>query len=76
VKYNLEIDGMVASRELCFVHACSGLSSPEMTTRPRVEEQLSQAYTLTLGDVTGKLEGILPAVPAELVLDLRKLVEY
>src|SRR5450759_1969652 len=48
-------------RELCFTYACSGLPSPDMITRPRVEEQLAHAFTLTLGDVAGRLKGVLPA---------------
>lgn len=48
-------------RELCFTYACSGLPSPDMITRPRVEEQLAHAFTLTLGDVAVRLKGVLPA---------------
>jgi hypothetical protein len=59
-------------RELCFIHAWSGLGAPEWTTRPRVDERLTQSFTLTLGDVASKLDGVLPA---ELILELHKAVE-
>ena len=59
-------------RELCFIYAWSGLPSPELTTRPRVDERLAQSFSLTLGDVANKLDGVLPA---ELVDELRKVVE-
>lgn len=47
-------------RELCMILAWSGLPSRELITRPRVEERLSQAFSLTLGDVASRLEGVLP----------------
>lgn len=48
-------------RGLCIILALSGLPSRDMITRPRVEERLAQAFSLTLGDVAAKLEGVLPA---------------
>lgn len=59
-------------RELCFIFAWSGLPSPEVITRPRVDERLALAYALTLGDVAIKLEGVLPT---ELIDKLREAVE-
>jgi hypothetical protein len=47
-------------RDLCMLWACSELPSPMLITQPRVEELLSRAYALTLGEVIGKLEGVLP----------------
>lgn len=47
-------------RGLCIVLAWTGLPSPDLITRPRVEERLAQAFSLTLGDVSSKLEGVLP----------------
>src|SRR5262249_11750533 len=48
-------------RGLCIVLAMTGLPSRDLVTRPRVEERLAQAYSLTLGDVAGKLDGVLPS---------------
>ena len=47
-------------RELCIVSACSELPPPTLITKPRVEELLSRAFSLTLGEVTAKLEAVLP----------------
>lgn len=59
-------------RGLCMVLAWSGLPSPGLITRPRVEERLALAFSLTLGDVTAKLENVLPA---ELSGDLREALD-
>jgi len=59
-------------RGLCTILAWSGLPSRDLITRPRVEERLAQAFSLTLGDVTTKLEGVLPA---ELSGDLQEAVD-
>ena len=59
-------------RGLCIILAWSGLPSRDLITRPRVEERLAQAFSLTLGDVAAKLEGVLPA---ELVGEVREAVE-
>jgi len=49
-------------RGLCFAVACSGLPlRRDLITRPRIEERLAQAFSLTLGDVAVKLDGVLPA---------------
>lgn len=48
-------------RGLCIILAESGLPSPDLITRPRVQERLAQAFSLTLGDVATKLEDVLPA---------------
>lgn len=48
-------------REVCVVLAYSELPARHLITRPRVEERLAQAFSLTLGDVATKLEGVLPA---------------
>jgi hypothetical protein len=48
-------------RELCMSLAWLGLPSRDLITRPRVEERLAYAFSLTLGDVAAKLEGVLPA---------------
>ncbi len=47
-------------RELCIALACSELPPPALFTHPRVEELLSRAFSLTLGEVIVKLEGVLP----------------
>lgn len=59
-------------RELCIVLAWSGLPSRELITRPRVEERLAQAFSLTLGDVVRNLDGVLPA---ELAGEIREAVD-
>ena len=47
-------------RELCIAFACSELPPPALITQPRVEELMSRAFSLTLGEVIGELEGVLP----------------
>jgi hypothetical protein len=59
-------------RELCMILAWSELPSRDLITRPRVEERLAYAFSLTLGDVAAKLEGVLPA---ELSGALREAVD-
>ncbi len=59
-------------RELCMTLALSGLPSRDLITCPRVEERLAQAFSLTLGDVATKLEGVLPA---ELGGELREAID-
>lgn len=59
-------------RELCMILAWWGLPSRDLITRPRVEERLAHAFSLTLGDVAVKLEGVLPA---ELSGELREAVD-
>ena len=59
-------------RGLCMVYAISGLPPPDLITRPRVEERLALAYSLTLGDVAAKLANLLPH---ELNIETQKAVE-
>jgi hypothetical protein len=59
-------------RELCMILAWSGLPSRDLITRPRVEEGLAQAFSLTLGDVAAKLKGVLSA---ELGAELSEAVD-
>ena len=59
-------------RELCMILAWSGLPSRDLITRPRVEERLAQSFSLILGDVATRLEGVLPA---ELGGELREAVD-
>lgn len=59
-------------RGLCMVLAWSALPSREFITRPRVEERLAKAFSLTLGDLAAELEGVLPA---ELSGEVRKAVD-
>ena len=59
-------------RSLCIVLAWSGLPSPDVITRPRVEERLAEAFSLTLGNVAAKLEGVLPA---ELAGEIRHAID-
>ena len=53
--------GECLHRGLCIIFALSSLPRRDLITRPRVEERLAYAFSLTLGDVTGKLQGVLPA---------------
>jgi hypothetical protein len=59
-------------RELCMILAWSGLPPRDLITRPRVEELLAHAFSLTLGDVAARLEGVLPG---ELSGELREAVD-
>lgn len=59
-------------RELCIIFAESGLPPRDLITRPRLEEQLAQAYSVTLGDVAAKLKDVLPA---ELYAELKTAVK-
>jgi len=47
-------------RGLCNIHAMGTFQRPEDITRPRVEEKLAYAFSLTLGEVTKQLKDILP----------------
>jgi uncharacterized protein YutE (UPF0331/DUF86 family) len=47
-------------RELCIMFTCSELPPPSLITQSRVEELMSRAFSLTLGEVVLKLEGVLP----------------
>lgn len=59
-------------RELCMILAWSGLPPRDLITRPRVEERLAHAFSLTLGDVAAELEGVLPT---ELNAELREALQ-
>jgi hypothetical protein len=59
-------------RELCNFLALSALPGPEAMTRPRVEERLAFAFSLTLGAVVDQLK---PLVPDELFEKLQEAVE-
>lgn len=50
----------VLHRGLCIILAMSALPQRELITRPRVEERLAQAFSLTLGDVIRDLVGKIP----------------
>ncbi len=55
--YNSE----VLHRALCLILAISGLPRRDLITRPRIEEKLAHAFSLTLGDVITELGEKLPA---------------
>jgi len=55
--YNSE----VLHRGLCIILAMSDLPRRDLITRPRVEEHLAHAFSLTLGDVITALAGKIPA---------------
>ncbi len=50
----------VLHRGLCIILAMSGLRRRDLITRPRVEERLAHAFSLTLGDVIRELKGKIP----------------
>jgi len=60
-------------RELCNFLALSALPGPEGMTRPRVEERLTFAFSLTLGAVVDQLKP--PLVPDELFEKLQEAVK-
>lgn len=51
----------VLHRGLCIILAISGLPRRDLITRPRIEEKLAHAFSLTLGDVITALAEKLPA---------------
>lgn len=59
-------------RSLAILLAYSKLPPLPDIIRPRAEENLSQAFSLTLGEVIGKLRDVLPS---ELIKELRKATE-
>ncbi len=66
-------------RGLCIILALSGLPRRDLITRPRVEERLSYAFSLTLGDVACKLAGVLPeeqAIGLEAVVKKRNFLAH
>jgi len=50
----------VLHRGLCIILAMSDLPRRDLITRPRVEERLAHAFSLTLGDVITELAGKIP----------------
>lgn len=50
----------VLHRGLCFILAMSDLPHRDLVTRPRVEEHIAHAFSLTLGEVITALAGKLP----------------
>jgi hypothetical protein len=59
-------------RSLCIAFAWAGLPPRALTTQPRVEERLAQAFSLTLGDVVGRLQSVLPE---ELLTEVQAAVD-
>jgi hypothetical protein len=51
----------VLHRNLCIILAMVGLPAKHMITKPRVEERLEHAYSLTLGGVIAELSAYVPA---------------
>lgn len=58
-------------RNLCIAFAWAGLPPKDLITRPRIEERLAQAFSMTLGDVAARLEGFLPT---DLADDIRTAI--
>jgi len=59
-------------RELCNMYAIGTFESSSHITRPRVEEKLAYAYSLTLGEITKQFERLLPQ---KLFSELNDIVE-
>jgi hypothetical protein len=64
--------GECLHRTLCHIHALVSFEDRKDITRPRVEEKLSYAYSLTLGQVKDEIKGL---VPQDLFSKLDKGVE-
>lgn len=47
-------------RGLCHIYVFGSFLQPDDITRPRVEEKLAYAYSLTLGQVKDEIEGLIP----------------
>ena len=47
-------------RELCHIHAIASFQTSSVITRPRMEEKLAYAYSLTLGQLRDDLKDLLP----------------
>lgn len=62
----------VLHRGLCIILAMSDLPRRDLITRPRVEERLAHAFSLTLGDVITELAG---KIPGEYAIRLDKVRE-
>ncbi len=50
----------VLHRGLCIILALSEITRRDLMTRPRIEEHLAHAFSLTLGDVIAELDGKMP----------------
>lgn len=50
----------VLHRGLCIILAFSNIIRWDLMTRPRIEEHLAHAFSLTLGDVIAELDGKIP----------------
>lgn len=62
----------VLHRGLCIILAMSDLPRRDLITRPRVEEHLAHAFSLTLGDVITELDGNIPAKYSTRLADVRE----
>jgi len=63
-------------RELCNFLALSALPGPEGMTRPRVEERLAFAFSLTLGAVVDQLKPLVPNVLFEKLQEVVKVRNF
>jgi hypothetical protein len=62
----------VLHRGLCIILAMSDLSRRDLITRPRVEEHLAHAFSLTLGDV---ITALADKLPQEFLARLDEIIE-
>jgi len=62
----------VLHRGLCIILAMYDLPRRDLIIRPRVEEHLAHAFSLTLGDVITELDGKVPAKYSTKLADVRE----
>ncbi len=58
-------------RGLCIILATCDLPSRDLITRPRMEEKLTHAFSLTLGEIVRELNGKLPD---EYIIELNQVI--
>lgn len=69
----------VLHRELCIISALVTFEKIEDVTRPRVEETLTHAFSLTLGQIVEKTKGLFPSdlqQQLEVALDRRNYLAH
>lgn len=66
----------VLHRGLCIILAMSDLPRRDLITRPRVEEHLAHAFSLTLGDVITQLDGKVPAEYSTKLAEVREMRNF
>jgi hypothetical protein len=62
----------VLHRGLCIILAMSDLPRKDLITRPRIEEHLAHAFSLTLGNVITELDGKIPSKYSTKLAEVRE----